>query len=561
MTDFVYNIRDIKDIRDIVESCNDLFAERTAFIFREGENVREITFAEVFDDVRAFTAYLNSKGLEGKKVAVMGKNSYHWALTYLTVCAGVGIVVPLDKDLSKDDIGFLINDSETAAVVYSPEQADKVPEKEGLLKLSKEYFEDYLAEGRALREAGDRSYEAHKVDPFALGMLIYTSGTTGVAKGVMLSQYNVCSNILHVMRRTLVEPKDRVLSVLPLHHTYECMAGFLSIFYSGASIAYNESLRTLQADFALFKPTIFIAVPILLEKLYRMIEKKYFKLKGGRAVLALQKSFSSMTSSYEARRKLFGAISTTLGGKLNRILCGAASLTPEVFDGYEKFGYKVYIGYGLTETAPVCIMHNDLYRSPDDIGFPLVGVLAKISEPNAEGIGELAVKGPNVMLGYYNNQKETDKVLRDGWFYTGDLAMQTKIGSYKIVGRLKSMIVAPNGKKIFPEEIEYYLELSKLVSESMVFDSTDDGSQIIVASVYPDGDEVKAELAKRGLEENDENVRAILWELVQSVNARFPQYKSVRKLIVRKDEFIKTTTHKIKRLEEENQRDCKEEEV
>ena len=351
LNNFVYNVPEISSIRDLCDGSCENFSENTAFVFREGEGVREVTYGEVYGNIKAFSSYLGSLGLEGKKIAVLGKNCYEWALTYLTVCAGVGIIVPIDKDLSAGDIKYLIDDSETAAVVFMAGSEGKLAEiNDGVIKLPASEMEKYIAEGKKLRSEGDLTYENHKVDPYSLGILLYTSGTTGVSKGVMLSQNNICSNIVHVARRTAVHPYDRALSVLPLHHTYECMAGFLSFFYAGASIAYNNSLRQLQADFVLFKPTVFVAVPVLLEKLYSMIVKKYAKMKGGKTVLAVQRSLSKLVSKGEAQRKIFATVNASLGGRLNRILCGAAALSPEAYHGYESFGYRVYVGYGLTET-------------------------------------------------------------------------------------------------------------------------------------------------------------------------------------------------------------------
>lgn len=550
-------MREISSIRELCDGSCENFSENTAFVFREGDGVREITYGEVYDDIKAFASYLRSLGLEGKKIAVLGKNCYEWALTYLTVCAGVGIIVPLDKDLSAEDIKYLTEDSGTAAIVFMPGQAEKLDGiGDDVMKLSSADMPLYIAEGKKLREEGDRAYEQHKIDPYSLGILIYTSGTTGVSKGVMLSQYNICSNIVHVARRTAVYPYDRALSVLPLHHTYECMAGFLSFFYSGASIAYNNSLRQLQADFVLFKPTVFVAVPVLLEKLYSMIVKKYAKMKGGKAVLAVQRSLSKLVGKASSQRKVFATVNASLGGKLNRILCGAAALSPEAYHGYESFGYRVYVGYGLTETSPVCIMHHDGYTSADDIGYPLVGVSAKIVDPNADGVGELAIKGPNVMLGYYKNPEATAQVIRDGWFYTGDLAKRLENGAYKIMGRIKSMIVLENGKKVFPEEIEYYLDSNKYVSESFVFGKEENGVTTVTASVIPDKDAIDEELSKSGDkmtdEERENRIKAIISSAVAGVNARFASYKAVKKIIIRKSDFIKTTTHKIKRLEEKN---------
>ena len=446
--------------------------------------------------------------------------------------------------------------------MISDEIADKFEAcANGVTKLYMSRIADYIKEGEALLENGDESYTRHKVDPYAMSAILYTSGTTGVAKGVMLSQNNIVSDIEHILRCVKLSPDDRTLSVLPLHHTYECTIGFIAMLYGGASIAYNESLKTLKKDLAEYKPTIFVSVPIILERFHKLVRDKYSKIKGGNGILALQKA-ASKVSNFEIRKKIFSAVGEAFGGRLRLILCGAAPLDPNIYRDYELFGIKVYIGYGLTETAPVCLMHSDFYRCADDNGYPMAGTYAKLVDINPEGIGELAVKGPNVMLGYYKNPEETEKVLKDGWFYTGDLAMKdAEKGTYKVVGRVKSMIVTPIGKKVFPEELEAKLSESPLVEECLVFGSEEFGKTVITASIYPNCDEVKKVLVKMGFPEDmDENspaefekeTKALLTSLITEMNDSVPVYKVIKRLIVRKEEFEKTTTKKIKRNLESN---------
>lgn len=555
--EMVYNVREITNIRELLEGSFEANPDNIAFLWRtEGDGVSQILYHTLMEDVRGFATYLNAQGLEGKKIAVIGQNCYGWALTYLTVCAGTGIIVPLDKELRADEIEALLIDSEASAVVYADAMSEKldaclVP---ACTKINMKNIADHVAEGLRLIEEGDRSYAEHKIDPFGLGVLLYTSGTTGVAKGVMLSQYNICSDILHVVRRLKVSEEDRVLSVLPLHHTYECMAGFLTVIYIGGSVAYNDSLRRLMADFALFRPTILVSVPLFLETFQKTIMRKYSKLKGGRVIYSAQNALAVGSESW--KRAMFKTVHQAFGGRLRMFLCGAAAVRPDTYRFFEKMGIAVRIGYGLTETAPVCLMHNDFYHSADDIGYPLVGVQAKLFDVNEEGVGELAVKGPNVMLGYYKNPTETEKVFCDGWFLTGDLARIKPNGAYQITGRKKSMIVAYNGKKIFPEELEHYLEESPLVSECFVYPTGEVDNPVVTAAVYPCAEEVKLALEKRGTTEDDEEaLKLLLMELVRDVNKKFPNYKHIQKLIVRKTEFAKTTTRKIKRNDEKNRQE------
>lgn len=545
MNNKVYDIRDITSVKDLFESSVELFGERTAFLSRNKEKITRVTYDKAGEDSKNFAAYLNSLGLSGKKIGVAGSNCYEWALTYLTVCSGVGIIMPTDKDLNGEQLRFVLEDSGASAVIFSDSMREKVKGSvsDDCILIAFSEVSECIEKGRALREAGDRSYEEHRVDPKAFGILLYTSGTMGVAKGVMLSQYNVAVNVMQALRRTGVSPDDRALSVLPLHHTYECTAGFLSFIYAGASVAYSASLRTLMGDFKAFAPTVFVTVPLIMDTFYKNIMKKYKSLKGGRALLSMQTAMAAKMKP-SARKKIFSTVNEVFGGRLRAFLCGAAPLPKEMFEAFRTFGFDVFVGYGLTETAPVCMMHSDDYADPSDVGYPVSGLRAKIVDSDANGIGELAVKGPNVMIGYYNQPEETEKVLRDGWFYTGDLARQNENGTYSITGRIKSMIVAENGKKIFPEELESELSKYPIVSECLVFQTPGGRPGAITASVYPD-EEVMAAVDDR---------EAAIKEIVDAVNKKFPHYKHITDTVIRSEPFEKTTTRKIKRNAEENLR-------
>ena len=396
----LYEMPRYDSMRELVENACSLYSGNTAFLYHKGDGVTEVKYSQLEEDVKDFATYLLSLGLENEKVVVIGKNSYAWSLTYLTVTSGVGVIVPMDKDLSDEQIEFLVEDSEPKCIVYGIEIEEKLKNrKDGIKYIRFDEVSECVRKGEELINNGNVSYNNHKVDKDALGILLYTSGTTGVAKGVMLSQYNIMSNVYNVKTTIMIYPEDRCVSVLPLHHTYECMAGFLAFIYSGASIAYNDSLRELASDLLLFKPTVIVGVPVLFEKLYRIVLKKYASLKGGNTVLSIQGAVASILTTGKARRKLFNSVNEAFGGNLNRILCGAASLKPEVFEGYQKFGYGVYQGYGLTETSPVCMVSSDEYTDPGDTGFAIPETELKLESENSEGVGELLVKGPNVMLG------------------------------------------------------------------------------------------------------------------------------------------------------------------
>ncbi|MGN1122607.1 MAG: AMP-binding protein, partial [Eubacteriales bacterium] len=321
----VYDVRPISTIRELIETSADEFGERTAFVVKKEGETRELSYCRVLADVRTLATFLDGRGLEGKKVAVIGKNSYEWSLTYLAVTSGVGIIVPIDKDLKAPEIANILTFSEAAAVVYSAELAETVvplAEQLGIDAYAMAQMETYLAEGAALLDGGNDAYARHRIDPFALGVLIYTSGTTGVAKGVMLSQHNICSDIVAVLKQVKITSDDRTLSVLPLHHTYESMAGFLSMLYAGGSIAYMTSLTHLLADFKEYQPTIFIAVPLLLKTIHGAILKKVKAVPGGAAYLTVGKAITTLSGAFTnaVAEKVFGNIHAVFGGRLRLAL-------------------------------------------------------------------------------------------------------------------------------------------------------------------------------------------------------------------------------------------------
>lgn len=543
---YVYNVRDVSSIRELTETSCEMYAQNVAFLFKKGNAVQEIRYEQVGKDIRALATYFNFLGLENEKIAVTGKNSYFWSLTYMAVCSGTGVIVPIDKDLRGDEVAYLLDHAEAKAIVCSPETLTKVTASgyKGMI-ISMDDLPDCIEKGSRLMYDGDTSYRDHKVDPFGLGILLYTSGTTGVSKGVMLSQHNICSNIVQVRRVFSVSENDRSLSILPLHHTFECMVD-LAIFYSGASVAYNSAVTKLKAELKVFQPTVLVCVPLVLETLHRSIMSNYAKIKGGKAILATQKTMAKALTM-AGRRKLFSSIHEAVGGRLERLVVGAAAMLPNIHEDYELFGYELHVGYGLTETSPVCLLQSDHYRAVGDTGFPLTGIQCRVCDANEDGIGELQVKGPNVMLGYYKNPTETAKVLNDGWFSTGDLVKKKPNGAYSITGRIKSMIVLPNGKKVFPEEQEMFIDRSPLVKDSMVFLTEKGDKPLLAVSIYPDWDALNAEAEKRGV-----TAKEVMTGVVAEVNKLFPSYKYISKVIIRENEFIKTTTSKIKRNEPEN---------
>ena len=560
MGKYAYDVRNVCSIRELIETSASEFSNNSAFLVKDDKgNIVPISYRRFLEEIKAFSTYMCSLGLEYKKIAVIGRNSYEWALSYMAVTCGTGVVVPIDKELKAPEINNILNLSGTDAIIYAKEMEEKIDACDfGGIKICKTEIPEILKKGKELVASGNESYKNHKIDVYGLGALLYTSGTTGVAKGVMLSQYNIASDVVGTLKTVEVTSSDRTLSVLPLHHTYECTLGLCAILYAGACICYATSLLRLLPEFKEYKPTIFMGVPQLLRAFHTGIMKKVCSVKGGKAFVNVGKRITTLTNKFnpEVAPKIFKSVHEAFGGRLRMILVGAASVDEEVFKDLEKFGFRVYTGYGLTETAPLCIMHNDKERKADTIGLPLAGDKVKLVNKNSDGIGEIAIKGPNVMLGYYNDEEATKAAFdEEGYFLTGDLGkIDPESGHYMIVGRIKNMIVTANGKKIFPEEIEVLLEKCSCIKECMAYGAVNDMEETIVAvKIFPNYDELEKVGIKKDDPKIEEKMQEYFLEFVKTkVNKNLPGYKAVHKITIRHREFDKTTTQKIKRMSKDN---------
>ena len=376
-------------------------------------------------------------------------------------------------------------------------------------------------------------------------ILLFTSGTTGNAKGVCLSQRNICSNILSTYGIVKVKRSDLFFSILPLHHTYECTLGFLLPIYSGASIAYCDGLRYIVKNINEYHPSVILCVPLLLENVHKNIVKSMNK--------SLPEKYQKQNENpyydlpFFIKKIVKSKVKNSLGGRLRVFIVGAASVNPNISKDFRTLGLNTLQGYGLTECSPLVAGNTDFFQKDDSAGLPIPNVTYKIDKPNEEGIGEIIVKGPNVMLGYYNNDEETKKVLKDGWFYTGDLGKIDDNGYLYITGRCKSVIVTKNGKNIYPEEVEYYLNDNPLISESLVLGihKENDDETYVNAQILPNIEAITEYL--KGSVPTKEEIKKIISDVVSSVNSKLPNYKHIKNFIIRDKEFEKTTTQKIKR--------------
>ncbi|MGI6733886.1 MAG: AMP-dependent synthetase/ligase [Anaerovoracaceae bacterium] len=561
------NNRPIIDLKHMFETSVELFGDRPAFHTKDehGGVYRQITYKEAKADVDALGTALINLGLKGKPIAIIGENSYRWAISYLAVTCGTGIVVPLDKELSAEELEQLVDKGEVECVifdkkfepVFSDIKARKKTKLAFLVNMEAAEHSDtvlsygkLIESGRQLLEEGNREFVDAVIERDAMNILLFTSGTTGVSKGVMLSHGNIVEDLMASPTLVNVTPEDVFFSVLPIHHTYECTCGFLMPLYTGASIAYCEGLKYIVKNLSEARPTMFLTVPLIMESIYKKIWSQARKSGAEKKLKMLLKinRFTRKIGINLVPKK----ITDLFGGRMRIMICGGAAIDPAILDGIQDFGIVALQGYGLTECAPICALNPDVNPKSKSAGYAPPGFELKIDNPDPEtGIGEICAKGPNVMLGYYKNEEATKEVLRDGWFHTGDLGYMDEEGFVYITGRKKNVIITKNGKNVYPEEIEYYLGRIPYVAESLVWgkDSADGKDTLIAAAIKVDEDAVKEAL---GENYTDEQVLDLLWSEIDKINETLPFFKRIKNVSLRKRDFEKTTGKKIKRYVESN---------
>lgn len=560
--DALYPIRPIKDLKDLIDNSVLLFSERNAFLIKDkpGGDYKPIKYDTFKKDLDALGTALLDLGLKDKRIAVIGENRYEWVLTYLSVVNGVGVIVPLDKELPANEIKYLLERSNASALVYSDKlenvldtalegtenlqyliSMDAETDTHKSLSLNK-----LIEKGNQLINQGRKDYINAVIDPDAMSILLFTSGTTGMAKGVMLSHNNICANIMAMSQYVQTTENDKLLSVLPIHHTYECTCGILTPLYQGSCVAFCEGLKHIVKNLGEAEATIMLGVPLIFESMYKRLWKKAEK--EGRADKlrkGLMVNRALRKVGMDKSKKLFKAIHQALGGHIRMFISGAAAIDPEIIECFNDLGVNMFQGYGLTECSPIVTVNKDRYMKAASAGLPMQGTEVKIFEPDEDGIGEIICKSGSVMLGYYENDEETKKVLRDGWFFTGDLGYFDNEGFLYITGRKKNVIVTKNGKNIFPEEVEYYLNKSDYVKECLVWgkDDEEDEDILVCAEIVPD----EEYLEEIGKSYTDEELRTVFQDIIHEINSKMPFYKRIRRFNIRHEEFEKTTTKKIKR--------------
>ena len=561
----LYEYRHINDLKDMLEQSAKLFDDKPAFIFKtdKPDKYDSIDYDDFKEQVDELGTALIDMGLKDKRIAVIGENRYEWALSYMAVVAGTGVVVPLDKSLPEGEIESLIMRSDVEAIFYTKTYKNIMKRIREENKYNLKYFicmdkedlqdgelyiYDLKEKGEELIKKGNREFLDAKIDNEKMSIMLFTSGTTSMSKAVMLSQKNICTNLMDIASVIKLDENDTMLSFLPLHHTFECTVGFLYPIYSGAKIAYCEGIRHIADNIKDYHVTAMISVPVLFETMYKKVMKtieKQGKMK--KVQTGIKISNFLLKFGIDIRRKLFKEIHDKLGGKVRLFVNGAAALDKETEIGFNALGFKIVQGYGLTETSPVVAAGNDKYTKIGSIGKVFPSVEVKIVDKEEDGVGEIAVKGDSVMLGYYNNDEANKAVFQDGWFLTGDLGYMDDEDFLHIVSRKKNVIVLKNGKNIYPEELENLVNKITGVKESFVYGKPDrdDDLKICVKVVY-DKDVLKEE---QNLEK-EEDIKDFIWSKIKEINKTMPAYKYIRELTITQEELIKTTTQKVKRHEE-----------
>lgn len=558
------HIWDVTDLCDIIER----HGNKTLFRYYEGKDIQSMTYATFGTQVREAAAAFTAMGLCGEKIAVIGETSPQWVCTYLGALAAGCVIVPMDKELDTEEIRRFIAMVDARAIVYSKSFNEKfiksisdgdtgiryfipiTPAYDSSFDNKVIAFEQLLTCGRERVERDGYHYPIVR-NREKLAEMLFTSGTTGTSKCVMLCQKNIFAAVNAAVETVCFSADDVVVSVLPIHHTYELMCILAEMVY-GIEICINDSLRHVMKNFQLFKPTGLVLVPLFINTMYAKIwseaqkSKKETILKAG---LATSKTL--MAVGIDARRKIFKSVLDAFGGRLDHIICGGAKLNPDLIAAFEDFGISIFEGCGITECSPLTCVTPYFARKYGSVGPAVPCCRVRIDEKtgsgeNEEGYveGEIQIKGDNVMLGYYNNPEANEAAFTtDGWYRTGDIGYMDGDGYVYITGRMKSVIVLENGKNVFPEEIEEYLGKIDTICESVVVGrkAPDSDAIILTAVVFPAYDKFPTGAS-------EELIRESIRNSINAMNRRLPGFKQVKAVEYRQTEFEKTTSKKIKRL-------------
>ena len=549
----LYKYTEITDLKDMLKKSGQKYGKNIAYKIRVEEgNYKIYTHEQVRNMVDGLGTALIDMGLKDKRIAVIGENRYEWEIAYLSIVCGTGIVVPLDKSLPENELESLLKRSEVEAIICSEKYVDTLKKIRNqklkyiismdLEKTDEEIIsqKELIEKGMKLVERGDKRFTEAKIDNEKMSIMLFTSGTTSLSKAVALSHKNICSNLMDISSTLDVNSNDIFLSFLPLHHVFECTVGFLFSLYIGAQTVFCDGIRHIPDNLKEYKVSVMASVPAIYERLFKIVRKQIEK--SGELEQILAKEEKNKNDTIEKKKEIFKDIHNMFGGNIKLFISGAASLDAKIEEKFRNLGFNIVQGYGLTETSPIVAVGNNKYHKIGSIGKAVPSVKAKLLNVNEHGIGELAVKGPNVMIEYYNNKEATNKVLKNGWFSTGDLARIDEEGYIFICGRKKNVIVLKNGKNIYPEEMESLINKEDGIDESFIFGKpiSDDPTNIKIYVKVVYNKEFFAGMSK-------EEITKEINKKISAINKVMPRYKAIRGTIISDEPLIKTTTNKIKR--------------
>ncbi len=563
----LYQNRTYSDFRELLNTSVDLYGDKDAFIIKHKKSRKEFTYETVSfnqfrQDVNFFGTGMVEEGLLGKRIAIIGKNRYEWVLSYFAAVCGLGMCVPLDKGLPYEELESSLARSYSDVLIFDKEHKADVERVIAEGKTNVKVFicmdeiegyktvKDIKVVGRKSLASGNTEYLKQPIDNEAVSILLFTSGTTSMAKAVMLSQRNILSNVEMIQKVVEVVPTDVTMAFLPYHHTFGFI-GQLVLLAGGSVTTYCDGLRYLQQNLVEYKVTLFFCVPLLIESIYKKVMAGVQK-QGKEKTVAFGMKLTKFLMKFgiDIRRKIFKDVLDQLGGDLRLVVSGAAAIDPVALEGFKSFGIEALQGFGMTEASPVIAVETVAENRLGSIGRPVPGVEAMIIDKNEEGIGELICRGENVMHGYYENEEETVKVLKDGWLHTGDLAREED-GYIFICGRKKNVIVLKNGKNVYPEELEVLIANLPYVKECMVFGEPrhhdgDERDLAICAKIVYD----PAYMSSAHNTEDADEIQEIVKKDIDAINETLPSYKQMLRVITTDQEMVKTTTGKVKRFVE-----------
>jgi len=550
----------IDSIQDMLIKSAERYKNKIALEDLTNYPISKVTYAELYDYVLKFGSSLQKIGLKPRDhIAVIGENRVQWAIAFLAGMMYDYVMVPVDKGLTQGDILNIIHESDSTALVFSGSFNELFNYKKDVLVKLKYYINmdsekkenDVFSMSEMIKNDLVDKANPPKINPDEVAEIIYTSGSLGRAKGVMLTQKNIATNLVAMRQLVTIYPEDRFLGVLPIHHTYQCTCGLLCPLYSGASVHFARSLKTIPEDMDNSKPTVLLGAPLLYNKMYNKIMKRIQSKKTSSLLVNLLINITDVTQNIglkNSKKLLFGKLHKTLGGSMRLLIAGGAAPNPKVSKFFREVGFNIIQGYGLTETAPILALNRLDNFKDAAAGLPLPNVEIKIDNPDKSGVGEIFAKGPNIMPGYYKNQLATKETFENEWCKTGDLGYLDEDGFLFICGRKKNVIIANNGENVYPEEIEDILSRNQFVLECMVYGEEDEKhDERIAALIVPDTSAFIDYSTKNNVQINPQLIDGLISEAIKETNSQLVPFKQIKKYYIHENELEKTTTQKIKR--------------